>query len=103
MVVGGTVMYVKVAEYRRERNEWNISQSRYEYLKNLYNDAKYYRNYVGSSILAVGGALALTGAVLLVYDALKIRPQLDELLMMGTSVSPVMTPEFSGVMLSGQF
>lgn len=57
------------------------------------------------SFLAVGGAMAVTGAVLLIVDAVKIQPQLEYLRGSASvfEVSPVVSPEFSGITLSGRF
>ena len=58
-------------------------------------------------LFAVGGAMLVTGVTLVVYDAVKIRPQINEFQPHASNfnltLSPALSPEFSGLALSGQF
>ena len=56
-------------------------------------------------MIALGSAMTITGIVLVVYDAVKIVPQLEEFEKRGVSLqfAPTVSPKFSGFMLSGTF
>ena len=59
---------------------------------------------VSYALLATGSAMAVAGAVLLIYDAVKIQPQLEDLYRnQSFNISPVFSPEFSGFALTGTF
>ena len=51
--------------------------------------------------------MLVTGITLVVYDAVKIRPQINEFQPHASNfnltLSPALSPEFSGLALSGQF
>ena len=59
---------------------------------------------VSYATLATGAVMAVTGVVLVIYDVVKIQPQLEEL-NRGRSfnLSPVVSPDFSGFALTGTF
>ena len=63
--------------------------------------------YVGYALIGVGAAMAVTGIVLVVYDAVSIQPQYEELTRGRTAFmptfAPVVSPDFTGFTLSTSF
>ncbi len=60
----------------------------------------------GYAMSAIGGAMLVAGISLVVVDAVKIQPQIEKLDSHKTSyfdISPVFSPEFNGLTLSGTF
>lgn len=58
----------------------------------------------GGVIGAVGTAMAITGVTLVLIDAFRIQPKYREAAALQSfRVSPALTPEFSGLSLSGRF
>ena len=68
---------------------------------------KYYKNYLypGYALLAVGSAMAVTGVVLVVVDAVRIQPQLEMIESKTTSfhIDPILTPSFNGMAFTLDF
>ena len=56
------------------------------------------------AMITVGAVMAVTGVALVIYDAVKIKPQIEELdRSRSLYFSPVISPSFSGFALTGTF
>lgn len=113
---GGVLMYVSDNEYKTALKD-EVAKAHDSEQGNEY-DAKKLENKKNSThtklnasygLVAGGGALLVTGIVLVIVDAVKIQPQIEELSKKTSSsttsfnFAPVFTSDFAGFSLTGTF
>ena len=101
--VSGGLMGYYYFDYKKQYDN-QATQADINKLTKLRNDNKTKLDLT-YGFLAAGSAMAVTGAVLLIVDAVKIQPQLEYVKgnFSTLELSPVVSPEFSGMALSGRF
>ena len=87
-------------QYRKDyKNPMAVDKNRHS------NDEKVIN--IGYALIGVGSAMAVTGIILVVYDAVSIQPQYEELSRGRTAFvptfAPMVTPDFTGFSLSTTF
>lgn len=102
---GGALLGVSYSHYNSEKEKYdaNSTKDAYNKIKKL-EDETNTKMTVSYGLMAFGGAMAVTGIALVIYDAVKFQPTLDKL-SGGTSfrVAPAVSPEFTGLAFSGRF
>ena len=107
-IAGGVLMWFAdkmnteaIEKNRKEPNEETLREAKKQYEDSkIMLDASY-------GLVAVAGAMLVTGIVLVVYDAAVIQPRMEEFEKNKTgfswTVSPAISPEFAGIAFSAQF
>ena len=105
-VGGGALLATANDSYNSKKAEYDTGSGIYtkDEVDNAYDEAALKQN-ISYGMIALGSAMTITGIVLVVYDAVKIVPQLEEFEKRGVSLqfAPTVSPKFSGFMLSGTF
>lgn len=106
---GGVLMWHSWSTYTDKRDEYMQRPGNSALKESVDKDRDTYQTRINASygMLAVGGAMLVTGLVLIIYDAVKLQPQIENFAS-GTSafswdVAPSFSPEFSGLSFSGRF
>lgn len=98
--------YYRWQGFAKDKNN-DIDNEKYKGMSN--DDKNKYNSYqvIGGVIGAFGAAMLVTGVTLIIVDAKKYQPQVEMLDSKEQNAffefSPVFSPEFSGLMLSGRF
>lgn len=89
----------------KKNNNSDVDGYDYDKQKERYDKDKKMIN-VGYGLIAAGGAIGITGIILLIVDAVKIQGELKELESGQNKafyISPTLSPEFSGLSLTATF
>ena len=106
---GGIMDYYFWNKYKNDLNKVNNQEGSSSNTNKIKQEQSDYYNYiyVGYALIGVGSAMAITGVILVVYDAFSIQPQLEELSRGKTAFAPmfapVVSPQFTGFTLSATF
>ncbi|MBO4350366.1 MAG: tetratricopeptide repeat protein [Proteobacteria bacterium] len=97
---GGFFMGYYSNEYNNEKAKANLDRT-YTVDKEKYDELV----LIGNILLPVGGAIAATGIILLIVDAVKIQPQLKMIEAKTSSfhIDPVLSPSFNGMVMNFEF
>ena len=99
---GVYVHYKNDYDDKYDRNQQNITDVSPEDLRvaKLESEDKM---TMGTALMALGGAVIVSGIVLVIVDAVVIKPKLSKSTAFELNFAPSFSPEFSGLSFSGRF
>lgn len=109
LVAGGVLLWDGQSKYQKKLDEYNKTPGKPELNEaaNAEREKSQKKFNAAYGLFAAGGALVISGVTLVVYDALKIRPQIEEFEKSSTgftwNVAPAIAPEYAGFAFSGRF
>lgn len=101
---GGALLAVGYKDYNDIKSDYDNNLTTKDKVDDQRDKSQLWMD-ISYGMFAVGGAMLITGIVLVVYDAVKYQPKLREFEEKGMSwqFSPAFSPEFSGFALSATF
>ncbi len=109
LVAGGVLIWDGHSKYQKKLDEYNKTPGKPELNEaaNAEREKSQKKFNAAYGLFAAGGAFIVTGVTLVVYDALKIRPQIEEFEKSSVgftwNIAPSIAPEYAGFAFSGRF